>query len=221
MEEGILRCTLDGSDPGEDAPPYTAPLTIHRDCIVSARLFRSDGNPSEVSRQAYRFGLKELRLYSPTLLDPRPVFRGNGIGDLLGFRRGSLDYLDGNWRGTLEDLDITAELPAPRSIRGIAIGFLSHHRSGIVFPKEVALYTGTDADHLTLREVRTLPEGPYEREIMKTDVEFRLEESIGAFRILARRHEKMPQWCTYRGSEAVFTMADSLIVVPAEEGVAH
>ena len=45
---------------------------------------------------------------------------------------------------------------------------------------------------------------------------FRVDKALGAFRIVARRYEKMPQWCCYRGARNVFTMADTLILVPSE-----
>ena len=96
------------------------------------------------------------------------------------------------------------------------MGFLSHHRSGIVYPRSVELYVGPDREHLELLEIRELPEGPGAREIEKLDEAFSVHRSIGAFRIVAIRHEKMPQWCADRGTENVFTMADSLIVTPEE-----
>ena len=68
--------------------------------------------------------------------------------DLLSAQRGSLDYLDGRWRGTLEDLDLRIRLPERREIRSISLGFLSHHRSGIVYPQWVELAVGPDLEHL-------------------------------------------------------------------------
>ena len=43
---------------------------------------------------------------------------------------------------------------------------------------------------------------------------FEVNETVGALRVAARRYERMPQWCTYRGTTTVFTMADCLIVKP-------
>ena len=66
-------------------------------------------------------------------------------------------------------------------------------------------------------EILTMPDGPGEREIERADAVFELNEVIGAFRIVARRHARMPQWCIYRGTTAVFTMTDCLIVRPGVE----
>lgn len=210
-DAGTIRYTLDGSEPDENSPIYDGPIGISQDVVLKARLFTPFGN-SEVLTAVYCFARKNMVLHSPTEFDRRPEFRGNGIGDLLLPLRGTTDYQDGRWRGTLQDLDVTAEFADPQPVKTVSLGFLSHHRSGIVYPKEAELYTGPDMEHLTLKQTIRLPEGPCSREIARTDVEFQVNETVGALRVVARRHQRMPQWCTYRGSTAVFTMADCLIV---------
>ena len=116
----------------------------------------------------------------------------------------------------MQDIDVTAEFE-PGLIESVRMGFLSHHRSGVVCPKTVELYTGPDRDHLELKEILTMPDGPGAREIERHDAVFTVNERIGAFRIVARRHKLMPQWCIYRGTTAVFTMTDCLIVRPGGE----
>lgn len=213
-EAGEICYTLDGSEPEENSAVYTGPLTLKKNTVIRARTFLPNGRRSEVSSAEYRFGYKNMTLESPTVLDGRPVFYGKGITDLLNERRGSLDYLDGNWRGTLQDIDVTCTLERPTRVKSIAMGFLSHHRSGIVYPESVELYVGETKANLQLVQIIRLPEGPGAREIEKRDVEFAVHQTIGAFRIVARRYKRMPQWCAYRGTTTVFTMADSLLVTP-------
>ena len=57
----------------------------------------------------------------------------------------------------------------------VSLGFLSHHRSGIVYPQWVELYTGPDPDHLRLHSRITLPCAPAAREIAKEDVTFQVD----------------------------------------------
>ena len=211
--EGIIRYTLDGSEPTEESAVYTDPIEISADTVLKARLFTPKG-VSETMVGTYRFSLKNMTLTSPTEFDWRPVFHGNGVEDLLLPLRGTTDYLDGRWRGSLQDIDVTAVLDAPQAVKSVAMGFLSHHRSGLVYPEFVDLYTGPDQDHLTLKETVHLPYGPCAREIVRGDVEIEVNETVGALRVVARRYERMPQWCTYRGTTFVFTMADCLIVQP-------
>lgn len=216
MDAGEIRYTLDGTMPDGNAMRYTHPITITDDTVLTAVLVTPQGTVSEPGRWHYRFSRKDLRITSPTRLDSRPVFGGNGLTDLLRPLRGTTDYLDHCWRGSLEDIDVTAEFE-PGFIESVAMGFLSHHRSGIVFPRTVELYTGPDRDHLELKEIVTMPDGPGAREIERLDAAFTVNEHIGAIRVVARRHERMPQWCTYRGTTTVFTMCDCLIVRPGEE----
>ena len=215
-DAGVIHYTLDGSAPGVDSPVYDAPIRITDDALLRAVLVTPRGQHSEEAGWFYRFGRKDLQLTSPTRFDGREVFGGRGVSDLLRKERGTTDYLDGHWRGGLEDIDVTAEF-TPGVIESVRMGFLSHHRSGIVFPASVELYTGADREHLEHRETISMPDGPGEHEIERLDAIFRLNETIGAFRIVARRHERMPQWCTYRGTPTVFTMADCLIVRPGVE----
>lgn len=213
-DAGEIRCTLDGTEPTEDSALCTGPMIFCDDTALRARTFLPDGRSSETARAEYRFCLTDMRLESPTQWDARPVFRGNGLNDLLGGRRGTLDYLDGTWRGSLQDIDVTCTLREPRRIASIAMGFLSHHRSGIVYPESVELYIGPDKEHLHLLAETKLPCAPGTREIEKQDIAFVVHQALGAFRIVARRYERMPQWCTYRGTTTVFTMTDKLLVMP-------
>lgn len=209
---GEIRYTLDGSEPAPDSPLYAEPLELGEDTRIRARVFLPDGRSSETAEWQYRFGIPGIRLTSGTAFDPRPVFGGRGAEDFLDPRRGSLDYLDGRWRGTLQDLEICGILPETMSVRAVTIGFLSHHRAGIVLPESVQLFTGPDEGHLVLTSEVKIPWGPCAREIARTDITLPVGRQIGCFRLLAHRYEKMPDWCCYRGSRAVFTMADNVIV---------
>lgn len=215
-EPGDIRYTLNGSEPTESSALYTRPLELDTDTIILARLFLPDGRLSEVFASEYHFSIPGILLTSTTRFDPRPVFRGKGITDLLESRRGSLDYLDGRWRGTLENLEVCGRLPALMPVGQITAGFLSHHRSGIIYPEFLELFTGPDPEHLTLTADLALPCGPCAREIARQDFSLSVNKEIGAFRFVAHRYAKMPQWCCYKGSPGVFTMTDNIIVSPGK-----
>lgn len=156
--------------------------------------------------------LHDLSLQSTTCFDCRPVFCPDGIRGLLNPLRGSLDYQDGRWLATREDLDFICLLPEERLLRTVGTGFLSHHRSGIVYPDFVELYLGADADSLTLFAVQQLPCGPAAREIARRDICFHPDVPARCLRFVAHRHRLMPQWCCYKGSPDVFLLADCLIL---------
>lgn len=211
---GKVYYTLDGTAPDESSAEYISPVRISKDTVLRAVAVTEDGRKSAEQKAEYRFALKDMTLESPTRLDTRPVFFGNGMTDLLKETRATCDYLDGQWRGTLDDIDVTCSFTEAQDIASVRMGFLTHHRSGIVYPESMELYIGPDKAHLTLFDTLRLPEGPDEREIFKRDFGFDVHANIGAFRIVARRYARMPQWCTYRGTPTVFTMTDALLVVP-------
>ena len=94
--------------------------------------------------------------------------------------------------------------------------FLSHHRVGVIYPEFLELYTGPDPEHMTLTARLEIPCKPCAREIAVQDFSLPVRDVIGAFRFAAHRYAKMPQWCCYRGSAGVFTMADNIIVSPGD-----
>ncbi len=213
-ENGQIRYTTDKTEPTLESALYTGPITLYQDTVLSARLFTPDGRSSETTVADFSFSLVDVQLSSHTVFDPRPVFHGRGITDLLCPLRGSLDYLDGHWRGTLEDLEITGSFPEVVPVKALTVGFLSHHRAGIVYPRSMELYTGLDLEHLVLQDTLFLPAGPCAREIARYDAQIPVHDTIGAFRLVARRYPKMPDWCCYKGVTSVFTMADNIIITP-------
>jgi len=208
-EEGVIRYTLDEREPNETSAVYDAPIKLTEDTVVTARLFCPDGRKSESAKAVYRFCLTDMLLESPTILDWRPVFCGNGLTDLLGGLRGTTDYLDFAWRGGLESFDITCTLPSEADVASIGMGFITNHRSGVVYPESLTLYLDDEPPRtMMLRNAR----GP--REIMVEDFFFEVHRKVKKFRIVAKRFDRMPEWCTYHGTDKVFTMADKLLVVP-------
>jgi len=75
VEEGEIRYTLDGTDPGPDSPPYERPLALQLDedgIEVAARIALPDGRVGAIRRARFRRG----RLASPTRLSSREVVPG-------------------------------------------------------------------------------------------------------------------------------------------------
>ena len=211
-EKAQVRYTLDGTEPNGNSPLYQAPLTLRSDARLRAKAFLPDGRCSEPAWADYRFGWRDIRLTSETLFDTRPVFCQEGIEALLSPRRGSLDYQDGRWLATLQDLVLTCLLPEERFLHTVELGFLSHHRSGIVFPELLELYLGEDEKSLELTDILRLPCQPAEREICRKDLGFHPCRSARCVKVVARRYDRMPGWCCYKGVPDVFTLADSLIL---------
>ncbi len=57
--QGSIHYTLDGSDPDEESPLYTAPLLLTQDVVVKAVFLNEYGVESEVAQREYRFRADE------------------------------------------------------------------------------------------------------------------------------------------------------------------
>lgn len=213
-EPGEIRYTLDGSEPDITSPRYSGPIPISGNTSLRARVFRRDGTAGETVQGEYRFSLKDIEISGDTVLDSRPIFSGAGVTDLLQISRGTLDYLDGMWRGTTGTWVLDCRLRERCKISRVGMGFLSHHRSGVVYPRAMALYLGDSPETLSLFREIEIPTEPGKREIEKRDFWLEVHESAAMLRLVVEPWERMPQWCFYRGAETVFTMADNLMVVP-------
>ena len=163
--------------------------------------------------------LKYMKLSTDAVLDKRDMFNQEGPVALLSDQRGSLDFIDGNWIGTLDNFNIKAELEKAEKISSIKIGFLYNHRQGIICPKKVTLLVREAGEaNFTVLEVKDLSEYRANREIEKLELQFDLGldaevEAIEAFEILCESYEKMPDWTFYRGATSVFTVVDNLVVM--------
>jgi hypothetical protein len=66
-EDGIVRFTLDGSQPTADSPRYTGPLPITNCVVVRARAWAPDGTPGETASQSYLVLSTNLAAFKSTL----------------------------------------------------------------------------------------------------------------------------------------------------------
>ena len=201
-----------GIEVPEDALPATEPFVLSKDARICAVSGLANGKKSEPVCKVYRFGWKDIVLRSNCNFVQRPVFDCGGIQNLLKEERGSTDWQDGKWLATQENLDFVCVLPEKRKISCVEVGFLTNHRSGIIYPEALELYAGEDEEHLELVDCIRLPEGPAKAEIAKEDFGFQVAIEARCIRFVAKRYDLMPQWCCYKGTPDVFTLADCLII---------
>jgi hypothetical protein len=66
-DAGTLRYTLDGSEPNEASPAYSAPLAISNTVLVRARVFPKDATPGAVSAEIYTLLDEDLANFTSNL----------------------------------------------------------------------------------------------------------------------------------------------------------
>lgn len=210
-EDGMIYYTLDGSNPDKNAFLYKEPILVSENTTLRACVYWQEFVSDIVESKVY-FSKKIVAVESPTRFDPREIFNRKGAYDLIDEQRGSLDYQDKKWLGTLDHLDVTCTLECEEHIHKVTIGFLSHHRSGIVYPEYVELYAGIKKDQLTLVDKIEIPNQPGEKEIEKKDIIFSINQKANYIRVFAKNYEIQPYWCCLKGTRGVFIMTDSIIV---------
>ena len=137
-----LHYTLDGSEPTPASPMYTGPLLLSESATVRA-LAVKNGHQS-ILTPAVRFrritGIKSVEMKQ----EPSPQYTGHGVLTLVDGRGGSVQHTDGEWLGFEgNDLDVLVDLGESRTIRNIAVGFLSDQRVWI-FLRGSRVLTGSE-----------------------------------------------------------------------------
>lgn len=211
-EDCAIHYTLDGSEPTQSSPLYITPLTVSSYTCLKAKTFKPGLPPSQTCQSKVYFSQPVLAIESSSVFDERPLFNHNGAYDLLDGHRGSLDYQDGHWLGTTDDLDVTLTLAAHSVVNRVTIGFLTHHRSGLIYPESVTLYAGNTPHTLHEIACELLPQGPAEREIAKYDVSFNGPIEGKYLRIFVKNQKIYPSWCCYKGLPGAFVFADHIVI---------
>lgn len=210
--EGECYYTLDGSEPNEGSMRYTRPIALTGDTVVKARCYRDGFAPSRTAQCRVFFGVPVEAIESGTYFDPRRVFNRQGAFDLLDGLRGSLDYQDGRWLGTTDDIDVVLTLPETGTIGSIRMGFISQNRAGVIYPDYVEFYAGTEKDALSPIGRVDIPDGPGQRQIERRDVVLETRVTAKYLRVFAHNLRIQPDWACYHGLPGVFLMADSIVI---------
>ncbi len=125
LEKGHVRYTLDGSDPGLEAPVYSTPLRLTQTTVVNARTFTDDGTAGAATQ--FRF----TRQQPLEAVEPAEAEEGLTFSSYTGERE-ELDSLSGEQptaNGTTDDLGLDIR-PRDQHYALIFDGFLGVPEDG-------------------------------------------------------------------------------------------
>ena len=140
--DSIVRYTLDGSEPGADAPAASAALTLTDTRTVRAAAFRADGARSPVVTGRFTRVPPGRRVTLRTAY--APMYAAGGDQALVDGQRGGPDFRTGGWQGFRADLTLEVDLGAEVACQRVALGFLQDPKSWIWLPDQVALAVSQD-----------------------------------------------------------------------------
>jgi hypothetical protein len=161
MSGGVIRYTLDGSDPDRASPAYAGPFSVGSSTVVSARVYRDGFGASGIARADIRIvppgtrgeivvGGRPVLLHegygaAVRLAHPSsPQYRGSGPGCLTDGVFGGARH-DVNWQGFEgDDLDAVIDLGSSERVDSVRVGFLENPGLWIFSPLAVEMSGSTD-----------------------------------------------------------------------------
>ena len=134
FDDASIYYTLDGSEPDSTSVKYTTPITLTQSAEVKAVTYAPGWNLSEVTSSNFKkiaFDLNNVTLNKK----PHDRYKGHGAKTLFDQKRGTINFVDGNWIG-FEGSHFTAtiQLDSEELISSVAVGALSSPEKWIFYP---------------------------------------------------------------------------------------
>ncbi|MEH6769613.1 FN3 associated domain-containing protein [Maribacter arcticus] len=136
--------TLDGSVPNSSSTKYEANIILNTTASVKAIAVKKDWEPSFVTERTF---IKNNIAYTDVnlLTTPNEKYKGQKGNTLIDQKRGSINFVDGNWLGFEgKHLNAIIELKEQNTISKVSIGALSAPASWIFYPTAFVISSSND-----------------------------------------------------------------------------
>lgn len=136
--------TLDGSVPNSSSTKYEANIILNTTARVKAIAVKKDWEPSFVTERTF---IKNNIAYNDVnlLTTPNEKYKGQKGKTLIDQKRGSINFVDGNWLGFEgKHLNAIIELKEQNTISKVSIGALSAPASWIFYPTAFVISSSND-----------------------------------------------------------------------------
>tara|TARA_R110001606_G_scaffold36032_7_gene103957 strand:- start:1556 stop:3613 length:2058 start_codon:yes stop_codon:yes gene_type:complete len=136
--------TFDGSVPNSSSTKYEANIILNTTARVKAIAVKKDWEPSFVTERTF---IKNNIAYTDVnlLTTPNEKYKGQKGKTLIDQKRGSINFVDGNWLGFEgKHLNAIIELKEQNTISKVSIGALSAPASWIFYPTAFVISSSND-----------------------------------------------------------------------------
>lgn len=193
IPEGVIRYTLDGTEPTAESALYTEPVKIGDVRVVKARVFGPDGRSYGVTEQ--QVAAHKALGAKVEYLKPYTKYTGGGDGALTDGRVGALRFTDPAWQGFIgNDLEAVIDLGAAVPVDKITAQFLHSRGDWIVPPVAVEYLLSPDGmafESLGVIELGEAKDEPMHKvPVVRTDI----GRTARYVKVIARGHGRMPSW---------------------------
>lgn len=206
-----IRYTLDGTEPGQESPLYTAPVEILGACTLKAKVERDNMNTTVYTQDFV--DNKAIGREVTLLSQPREKYRYGAPDTFVDGIRGVFQYSSGQWAGWFgEPLEAMIDMGGEQTYSAVTLGTMVIKDEDVFPPLNVTVCTSddgktfTEAGRLDIpEETRANPDG-----LREYTVEFP-GTSARYLKISAKTVEAMPSWHGRAGTPG-FLFVDEIIV---------
>lgn len=215
---GVVRYTVDGSDPTDESPLYTKPITITSTTVVKARVFAHGVPPSFVASRKFNYDY-----IGRTAFSRRPNTPYNVGSDTLLFdgERGDVDNLSHGWVGFSGDgvtTDVT--LSKPIDVESVTLRFAHNPAVWAFAPMTVTVAFSTDgADYSDTVMVQTGFDPSSRKENTARVVEINVpagRRGVVALKVMPQTIGTIPAWHRAKGLNPWLLMDEMSVIEKAE-----
>lgn len=208
IPEGVVRYTVDGSEPTAESALYTEPVKISDVRVVKARVFGPDGRSYGVTEQ--QVAAHKALGAKVKYLKPYTKYAGGGDGALTDGRVGGLRFTDPAWQGFIgNDLEAVVDLGTATEVERITAQFLHSRGDWIVPPRSVEYLVSSDGTAFESLGVIELGEAKDEPMHKVPVVRADIGRTARYIKVIARGHGKMPAWHSH---DDAWLFCDEVIV---------
>ncbi len=142
--------TLDGSEPDTTSTKYNKPIVLNNSAQIKAVSYKSGWDLSTVKTVSFK---KSNILPSSITLNNKPndKYKGNGGNTLIDLKRGTINFVDGNWIGYEgSNFAATLKLKKEELISTVSVGAFSSPEKWIFFPTGFKVWVSQDGSNFRL-----------------------------------------------------------------------
>jgi hypothetical protein len=212
FDDTAIYYTLDGSEPDSTSTLYHSPLTIAETTNLKAITFKEGWGISETA--VANFKISTVDFSGVTLNnEPNEKYYSQGGKTLIDLKRGSTNFVDGNWLGYEgSHFNATFELDQPKDISSVSVGALSAPGSWIFFPVGFKVQVSNDGKNFKTMHTKDLgqPDPSSNISLKFFDLDFPLTKAKYV-RIEVKSVLKNPSWHQNPGGNS-WLFVDEIVI---------
>jgi len=138
MEGATIRYTLDGNEPTLKSKRYHRPIKISKPCIIKAKAFHHDFDPS--ATETATFVASGKRILNYMVSEPNPKYADEGSKTLFNGQFGNMSYTKNYLGYDIGPVEIMFQPDINQFITTIHISYLTHQGAWIFGPSKISVY---------------------------------------------------------------------------------